>query len=327
MTRINPAHSPATSSSGGALSLGARGAAVSNLQRLLAQAGFSPGAADGSFGPKTRAALIAFQHARGLSADGVCGPRTMGALQRSHAAPAGGSSSAGQPTLKAGARGAAVSQLQRALAAHGLNPGSVDGSFGPMTHNAVVRFQQSRGLSADGVVGPKTWAALGGNSFSPGPTGGGRPTGVGSPAPGGSRAEQILNTARQYIGLHEVGNNQNPFSTALGRPPEAWCADFVSFAAKKAGLSLNTASAQGVQDFLQRHGTWKGKHNPQPGDALTFNWSGSGGWADHVGIVEKVYSRNGQIYVDTIEGNSSDQVRRKTYPMNSSVIKGFGTIV
>ncbi len=142
----------------------------------------------------------------------------------------------------------------------------------------------------------------------------------------GSKAEQILETARKFLGTHEGSNNSNPFSAALGRPPEAWCADFVSYCAKKAGLSLNTASAQGVQDFLESRGAWKGKHNPQPGDALTFRWDGSGGWADHVGMVEKIYQRNGQIYIDTIEGNSSDQVRRKTYAMNDPVIKGFGTI-
>ena len=109
--------------------------------------------------------------------------------------------------------------------------------------------------------------------------------------------------------------------------PPLGCADFVSFCAKKAGLNLNTASAQGVQTSLEQHGAWKGKHNPQPGDALTFRWDGSSGWADHVGIVERVYQRNGKLSVDTIEGNSSDQVRRKTCAADDPVIKGFGTIV
>jgi hypothetical protein len=141
-----------------------------------------------------------------------------------------------------------------------------------------------------------------------------------------SNADQILDTARKFIGLHERGNNGNPFSKALGRPPEAWCADFVSYCAKKAGLKLNTASAQGVADYLKDRGSWKGRHNPQPGDALTFRWDGSGRWADHVGMVEKVFEKHGKKYVQTIEGNSSDQVRRKVYAANDPVINGFGTI-
>ena len=86
-------------------------------------------------------------------------------------------------------------------------------------------------------------------------------------------------------------------------------------------------SAQGVQDYLKKHGTWKGKSNPQPGDALTFDWSGRKGWADHVGMVERVYQRGGTVLIDTIEGNSSDGVRRRTYRADDPVIKGFGSIV
>jgi len=90
--------------------------------------------------------------------------------------------------------------------------------------------------------------------------------------------------------------------------------------------TVNTASAQGIADQLAKQGRWKGRNNPQPGDAVTFNWSGSGGRANHVGIVESVFQKNGQTYVRTIEGNSSDSVRYRTYPANSRVINGFGTI-
>ncbi|MCS6779911.1 MAG: peptidoglycan-binding protein [Geminicoccaceae bacterium] len=59
---------------------GARGHEVEQLQRLLARAGFAPGPIDGRFGAATEAALVAFQRAHGLLADGVCGPVSWGAL-------------------------------------------------------------------------------------------------------------------------------------------------------------------------------------------------------------------------------------------------------
>jgi hypothetical protein len=62
--------------------------------------------------------------------------------------------------LKPGAKGAAVKQLQRALKSVGFSPGTIDGSYGPSTEDAVKRFQQAHGLVADGVAGSKTLAAL-----------------------------------------------------------------------------------------------------------------------------------------------------------------------
>ncbi len=64
-------------------------------------------------------------------------------------------------TLKTGSNGAQVKQLQRALAQLGYKPGTVDGIFGPNTEAAVMRFQTSVKLAADGVAGPLTLAALG----------------------------------------------------------------------------------------------------------------------------------------------------------------------
>lgn len=65
-----------------------------------------------------------------------------------------------KPILREGATGQDVVALQDALAAHGFSPGASDGDFGPRTLAAVIAFQRSRGLVADGVVGPLTWAAL-----------------------------------------------------------------------------------------------------------------------------------------------------------------------
>jgi hypothetical protein len=54
-----------------------------------------------------------------------------------------------------------VTRIQTALLAKGLNPGVIDGDFGPDTQNAVVQFQDAQGLTVDGQVGPETAAALG----------------------------------------------------------------------------------------------------------------------------------------------------------------------
>jgi pyruvate/2-oxoglutarate dehydrogenase complex dihydrolipoamide acyltransferase (E2) component len=63
-------------------------------------------------------------------------------------------------TLKPGDSGAEVTKLQRALAHTGHSPGTIDGQYGPATTEAVKQFQREHGLSADGVAGPQTLAAL-----------------------------------------------------------------------------------------------------------------------------------------------------------------------
>ena len=65
------------------------------------------------------------------------------------------------PTLQEDSKGAEVKKLQEALKSRGFNPGVVDGDFGPATTAAVIAFQKSEGLLADGVTGPRTQRALG----------------------------------------------------------------------------------------------------------------------------------------------------------------------
>ena len=62
---------------------------------------------------------------------------------------------------KYGSRGDEVSQIQTKLKELGYYTGNVDGIYGSGTQSAVTAFQQSKGLSADGIAGPKTLAALG----------------------------------------------------------------------------------------------------------------------------------------------------------------------
>lgn len=63
-------------------------------------------------------------------------------------------------TLRRGARGNEVRELQRLLLGWGYNPGPIDGVFGAKTEQAVLQFQRDHGLTRDGIVGPITWRAL-----------------------------------------------------------------------------------------------------------------------------------------------------------------------
>lgn len=63
-------------------------------------------------------------------------------------------------TLKVGDSGQDVSELQKRLKDAGFSPGQIDGDFGPATEASVIAFQRSNNLLADGIVGPKTFAAL-----------------------------------------------------------------------------------------------------------------------------------------------------------------------
>jgi predicted chitinase len=91
---------------------GSTGPDVTNLQQGLKDLGFDPNGVDGNFGPGTKAALIAFQKSKGLTADGIAGPQTMAALQLGAGAAAGASmgttTSSGDSVSGAVAAGAAA---------------------------------------------------------------------------------------------------------------------------------------------------------------------------------------------------------------------------
>ena len=70
-------------------------------------------------------------------------------------------------TLKLGMTGGEVRRLQKRLRELGFNPGEIDGRFGPATEAAVIAFQRSDGLLADGLAGPRTLSALFPSSGAP----------------------------------------------------------------------------------------------------------------------------------------------------------------
>ncbi|MCM1224731.1 MAG: CHAP domain-containing protein [Lachnospiraceae bacterium] len=104
-----------------------------------------------------------------------------------------------------------------------------------------------------------------------------------------------------------------------------WCACFVSWCADQCGyiesgvIPRFAGCVNGVQWFKDR-GQWQdGGFTPEAGQIIFFDWEGDGE-TDHVGIVERC--ENGIVY--TVEGNSGDACRQRSYPVGSSSIYGYG---
>jgi len=148
--------SSTTVPTGTSLSLNMKSDAVLALQEALAALGYYGGELTGNFGPKTEAAVEDFQRAKGLTADGVAGPKTLEAINSARKS-SGGSLS---ETLRLDSTGETVRALQRDLAALGYYTGEVTGHFGDKTKTAVSKFQKAKGLTNDGVAGPATLNAI-----------------------------------------------------------------------------------------------------------------------------------------------------------------------
>lgn len=140
------------------LRYGSEGAEVTTLQNRLIALGYLAGSADGKFGRDTKAAVIAFQKANQLDADGVVGADTSARLYASNVV---SNTVSTTETLRVGAVSDAVRDMQNRLITLGyLENGQADGKFGVKTSLALIAFQKANGLTADGIAGTKTFAKL-----------------------------------------------------------------------------------------------------------------------------------------------------------------------
>lgn len=158
------------------------------------------------------------------------------------------------------------------------------------------------------------------------------PTQANFPAngPASAAGQGALGAAQSQIGVREAtGNNDGvPAQRYSNGRREPWCANFVAWSFRQAGHPLpgNQRSLAGVQymeNQMKANGMFH-RGTPQPGDIIFFaNRGGSdAGGGRHVGIVERV--ENGRVH--TVEGNSSNSVRRRSYDLNNSRISGYGRV-
>ena len=147
-------------SAGTTLKLNSQGTKVSQIQTDLKQLGYYYAEITGNFGAKTEAAVKAFQKAKGLTADGVAGTKTLNAIAAAVDKAGGSSSGSSSTNMKLGSTGAAVSALQQNLTTLGYYYGDVTGHYGNLTQQAVKKFQKAKGLTQDGVASTATLNAI-----------------------------------------------------------------------------------------------------------------------------------------------------------------------
>ena len=163
MAKLSELYSGTSTLSGSSLQLGATSSAVSALQENLSALGYYNGDVTGHYGTLTKAAVLAFQKAKGLTADGIAGTRTLSAID--YAMGIAGGSSSGTADSSGSSFGlddisATILWMQELLKELGYYAAECTGHFGSKTQAAVKLFQADHGLTADGVAGSKTLAAL-----------------------------------------------------------------------------------------------------------------------------------------------------------------------
>ncbi len=155
----------------------------------------------------------------------------------------------------------------------------------------------------------------------------------------GNYADDVLAIAETQLGYHESTKNfqyvgsfkkgYTRYGAWYGDPYGDWCAMFVSFCMRYAGVPESVIPSSSVCNswtvLLDQLGRFEkaGDYTPRPGDVIFFDTDGEGGLnATHVGLVAWV----GETSLGTIEGNAGDCVCTNEYSMDSAVIYGYGRL-
>ena len=190
----------------------------------------------------------------------------------------------------------------------------VDGDVGSESVNAIKTFQKYWSLSSDGQVGSDTRTGL--KNCIYGIT---------------ANPKEIVNVATaeicrteaegkddKYINWYNAANGTS-FATTV-----AWCAIFVSWCMRRAGVDESIypsfASCSVGSRVFESNGVlrYPDEYNPKSGDLIFYDFD-KNGLPEHVGMV---FSNDG-TYVETIEGNSSDAVKHNKYSLDSTSIYAY----
>ena len=224
--------------------------------------------------------------------------------------------------LRKGDRGPDVKRLQVLLNGM-LKPGpqlTPDGVLGGRTHEAVVRFQGSRGLARDGIVGPGTWSALG-QRPAPGP----------SPASPPSAGAPWMDIAVAELGGHENAlpgqHNQRIIeyhsTTTLRatRDETPWCSSFVNWVMVQAGY-------RGTSNALARSWLNWGTELTLPRvGAVTVikrrNANQDQATGSSTGFHVAFYVSSTSTHIRLLGGNQGDRVKYSNFSLSSYAVRGY----
>jgi uncharacterized protein (TIGR02594 family) len=195
-----------------------------------------------------------------------------------------------------------MTEIQRALAARGYNPGAIDGAFGPRTREAVRAFQRANGLADDGVPGPLTLAVLLNLDVVA--------LDLDNPA------LVWFQQARRLMGLREVeGPGSNPAIMQMAEQLDVfyanddwpWCGLFTGYCIQ------TTLADEAVPSDLLRAQAWKRfgtPIEPTPGAVMVFWRETPESGLGHVGF----YAGEDDSHYRILGGNQSNSVTLKWYP-------------
>jgi len=194
---------------------------------------------------------------------------------------------------------------------------------------AIARIAQLQALFAPQPVAPTPQVSAPTSSFSSAlqTANAATLTPTAATQPASNAGQAIVNLVRQEVGVAEQppGSNDSPRiaqyrQATAGSGVGPWCAYFTSWAAREAGVPLgDNGQGFGLVDDVYAWAQRTGKAipngegvTPQPGDLIV--------WDEHIGVVETV-GPDGTI--NTIEGNSSDQVARRSYAPGARPAIGY----
>ncbi len=194
----------------------------------------------------------------------------------------------------------------------------VDGDFGKKTEQAVVTFQQMRGLPEDGIVGQRTWALLG-QTFS-----------VGS-RPANASHCNWMTIAEAEVGVHEdaIPGRQNQRiieyhqATSLRATTDEvpWCSSFVNWVMKQAGYrGTNSALAKSWLDW------GLATESPREGAVVVIKKKGAASdvaTGSSTGFHVAFFVSASPAYIRLLGGNQGDQVRYSNFYLKGYDIKGY----